>query len=188
MNYAFTLDGDSANAAAGYGAAPLVAIEVMLIALLLVVFTVTILTAVAIWKVNIKAGQPGWAVLVPVYGTIALLRIGGRSTVWISLLALPLICTIAELTSDTMQYTDPIGFMMLPVVSFGASLTLSIVVGTGLARAFGRSTAFGVWGLGVLPVIGYLVLGFGRSQPIIGSPQLSGSTDTTSGIYYGGRR
>jgi hypothetical protein len=183
MHYPLTFDSDSTNIAVSYGAGPLFAIAVTIGAWLLALFEAVILTTVAVWKINAKAGQPGWAVFVPVYGTIVLLRIGGRSVAWIALLALPLICTLTELSSDTMRFTDPVGFAMLPVVSFGASVTLSVVTGTGLARAFGRSALFGVLALGIVPVVGYPVLGFGRSQPCFVSPQLPGSADTTSDAY-----
>src|SRR6185369_8049439 len=43
---------------------------------------VTVAMIVAIWKLFTKAGQPGWASLIPIYNTIVLLRITGRSGWW----------------------------------------------------------------------------------------------------------
>lgn len=176
MNYPLPIGANPANFANGFGSASLAAFLGIFVTVGLALLAVTIVTCIAVWKINRKAGQPGWAVFVPFYGTIVLLRIGGRPTAWVGLLALPLICALAEWTNGAMAVTDPVGFMMLPVVSFGASLTLSIITGIGLARTFGRSKAFGIWLLGVLPVIGYLMLGLGPSQPCLNSLQLPGGS------------
>src|SRR5919199_1387501 len=41
-----------------------------------------VLLLVAYWRIFAKAGQPGWASLIPVYNLVTLLRITGRSGWW----------------------------------------------------------------------------------------------------------
>ncbi|HBL26159.1 MAG TPA: signal peptidase I [Acidobacteria bacterium] len=41
------------------------------------------LVIVSLWKVFEKAGQPGWASIVPIYNVIVLLKIAGRPIWWI---------------------------------------------------------------------------------------------------------
>jgi hypothetical protein len=89
------------------------------------------------WKVFEKAGQPGWAVLVPIYNVYILLQITGRPTWWLLLL-------------------------MVPLVNIAIGLLLAIDV----AKAFGQSAVFGVVLLFLLGGIGYLVLGFGNYRYI----------------------
>ncbi|MFY7896491.1 MAG: DUF5684 domain-containing protein, partial [Phycisphaerales bacterium] len=43
------------------------------------------------WKVFAKAGQPGWAVLVPIFNTYTLLKIVGRPWWWLLLLFIPFV-------------------------------------------------------------------------------------------------
>jgi hypothetical protein len=43
---------------------------------------VCILLIVANWRIFEKAGQPGWASIIPIYNVITLLRITGRSGWW----------------------------------------------------------------------------------------------------------
>lgn len=89
---------------------------------------------VAIWKVYVKAGQPGWKSLIPFYSMYILLKIIGRPGWWLLL-------------------------YFVPVVNFVVLIINSI----DLAKVFGRSTAFGVVALGLFPFVGYFILGFGKS-------------------------
>jgi hypothetical protein len=36
----------------------------------------------SMWKVMAKAGEPGWAAIVPIYNMIVLLKIAGKSPLW----------------------------------------------------------------------------------------------------------
>jgi len=85
------------------------------------------------WKVFVKAGQPGWAVLIPIFNVYILLKIAGKPGWWLLL-------------------------FLIPVVNVVVGAILSIDV----ARAFGQSTAFGLILLFLLGGIGYLILGFGN--------------------------
>jgi hypothetical protein len=86
------------------------------------------------WKFFVKAGQPGWAVFVPIYNTIVLLKIAGRPGWWL-LLAL------------------------IPFVNIWMIFRVSIDI----AHSFEKSTGFGI-GLAMLSPIFYMVLGFGSSE------------------------
>ena len=84
------------------------------------------------WKVFEKAGQPGWAILVPIYNLYVMLQIAGRPGWWLILYLIPLV-----------------------------NLIIMIVVAIDIAKAFGQSAAFGFFLLFLFCGIGYLVLGFG---------------------------
>ena len=87
-----------------------------------------------LWKVFEKAGQPGWAAIVPFYNLYVLTQIAGRDIVWFILL-------------------------LIPVANIIAAFMISIDI----ARKFGQSTGFGI-GLALLPFIFYPILGFGSAQ------------------------
>jgi hypothetical protein len=95
---------------------------------------VSIALLVALWKLFVKAGQPGWACLIPIYNTIVLLRITGRSAWWVLGLMVPFlnIFVIIRLVFD-------------------------------LAKVFGRGVGFG-FGLLFLSPIFIAILGFGNAQ------------------------
>ena len=46
--------------------------------LLIVPLAIAIFMVAATWKVFTKAGQPGWAVLIPIYNAYVLLKIAGK--------------------------------------------------------------------------------------------------------------
>lgn len=103
--------------------------------LLLAVELVIIVAVVAgFWKVFTKAGQPGWASIIPIYNLIVLLRVAGKPLWWFILFLIPLVNLIA-----------------------------SVLVGLAVAKKFGKGDGFGV-GLGLLGIIFYPILGFGDAQ------------------------
>ncbi|WP_020658454.1 DUF5684 domain-containing protein [Amycolatopsis benzoatilytica] len=95
----------------------------------------TVLVIVAMWKVFAKAGRPGWAAIIPIYNVYTLLKVAGRSGWWLLLLLIPIV-----------------------------NLVVAIIVSLDIARAFGKSGAFGFFGLFLFSVIGYLILGFGGAR------------------------
>jgi hypothetical protein len=87
------------------------------------------------WKMFEKAGQPGWAIIIPIYNAYILLKIAGRPGWWLIL-------------------------YLIPVVNF----VIAIIVAIDIARSFGQSAVFGFFLLFLLCGIGYLILGFGDYQ------------------------
>ena len=87
-----------------------------------------------LWKVFTKAGQPGWAALVPVYNLIVLLQIVGRPIWWFILFLIPLV-----------------------------GLVVAIIVAIDVAKSFGKGVGFGI-GIAFLGFIFYPILGFGDAQ------------------------
>jgi len=84
------------------------------------------------WKVFEKAGQPGWAIIVPIYNAYILLKIAGRPGWWLLLYLIPLV-----------------------------NIVIALIVAIDVAKSFGQSAVFGIVLLFLFCGIGYLVLGFG---------------------------
>jgi hypothetical protein len=103
--------------------------------LMIVMLAIALVFLVAWWKVFVKAGQPGWAVLIPIYNLYILLKIAGKPGWWI------LLC-------------------LIPLVNLVALVLVSIAV----AKAFGKSAAFGVIMLFLLGGLGSLILGYGKAR------------------------
>jgi hypothetical protein len=102
-----------------------------------------IIVIVAFWRMFQKAGRPGWAAIIPVYNTYTLIKVAGRPGWWLLLYFIPVV-----------------------------NLIIHVVVCIGVAKAFGRSTVFGVVGLWLFSVIGYMMLGFGSDQYQGARPQI----------------
>ncbi len=86
------------------------------------------------WKIYSKAGKPGWAAIVPIYGTIVLLEIVNKPVWWFLLLFIPLVNVI-----------------------------IAIIVVHRLSLAFGKDVGFTILLL-LLPIVGYPMLAFGDAQ------------------------
>jgi hypothetical protein len=115
---------------------------------LFVLLAILVLVIVGMWKVFTKAGEPGWASIVPIYNLIVLLKIAGRPGWWFLLMLIPLV-----------------------------GIVIQFIVAVDVAKSFGKGTAFGVFMLGLLSPIGYPMLGFGSARYIgpsarqVGYPQ-----------------
>lgn len=88
----------------------------------------------SMWRVFQKAGQPGWAVLVPIYNIVVLLKITGKPTWWLALFFVPL-----------------------------ANFVVMILIVVALAKSFGKSTGFGI-GMLFFGFVFYPILGFGSAE------------------------
>ena len=89
------------------------------------------LVLAGLWRVFTKAGEPGWAAIIPIYNVIVMLKIAGKPVWWFLLFLIPLV-----------------------------GLIIAILVSIEIAKAFGKGAGFGV-GLALLGFIFYPILGFG---------------------------
>src|SRR3977135_3170676 len=88
-------------------------------------FAVIILLIAAMWKVFSKAGQPGWAAIIPIFNMYVLCKVAGRPGWWVILMLIPLV-----------------------------NLIILIIVNIDIAKNFGKGVGFGI-GLILLPFIFY---------------------------------
>ena len=95
---------------------------------------VVLMMIASMWKVFTKAGQPGWAVLVPVYNLVILLKIAKKPSWWLVLFMIP-----------------------------GANFYAMVMVAFAVAKSFGKGTGFGL-GMLFLSFVFYPILGFGDAQ------------------------
>ena len=100
----------------------------------ILVIAVCVAMIAGMWKVFVKAGQPGWGCLVPIYNLILLLGIAGKPMWWVVLMLIPLV-----------------------------SIIVAIMVSIEVAKKFGQGTGYGL-GLAFLPMLFYPMLGFGDAQ------------------------
>lgn len=99
----------------------------------LVGLLIVVVMIAAMWKIFTKAGQPGWAAIIPIYNTYVLCKVVGRPGWWVIL-------------------------SLIPFVNFVVMIILSI----DLAKSFGKDALYAVL-LILLPIVGYPLLGFGKA-------------------------
>ena len=101
---------------------------------MLIYLAVVVLMLVATWKIFTKAGQPGWASIIPIYNLFVMLQIAGKPGWWILLFLIP-----------------------------GVNLVIAILTYIALAEKFGKGAGFGI-GLMFLSPIFFPILAFGDAQ------------------------
>ncbi len=97
-------------------------------------FVIIILIIVSMWKIYQKAGQPGWAAIVPIYNIVVMLHMVKKPVWWIILMFIPLV-----------------------------NIVIAIIIPYNLAKVFGKGGWF-TFGLIILPFIFYPILAFGKSK------------------------
>jgi hypothetical protein len=95
---------------------------------------IVLMMIASIGKVFEKAGQPGWAALVPIYNIMIMLKITGKPTWWLALFCIPV-----------------------------ANFVVMVLIIVALAKSFGKSTGFGL-GMLFFGFVFYPILGFGSAQ------------------------
>jgi hypothetical protein len=103
-------------------------------AIMVVYFAIIVLMIAAMWKIFTKAGEPGWAAIIPIYNFIILLKIAGKPLWWIVLLLIPFV-----------------------------NLVVLIMVIWSVAKKFGKGGGFAL-GMLLLPPIFYPLLAWGDAQ------------------------
>lgn len=109
---------------------------VMIIALMVFAFSMfaMLVLMASMWKIFTKAGQPGWAAIIPIYNLVVMLQIVGRELWWFIL-------------------------FLFPVLNFVAAVVLAV----DLAKSFGKGIGYAA-GLILLPIVFYPLLAFGSAQ------------------------
>ena len=104
----------------------------------IVVLGFVVFVIAAMWRAFEKAGQPGWAAIVPIYNLIVMLRLAAKPWWWIFLLLIPVV-----------------------------NIIFALMMHAAIARNFGHGIGFAL-GLFFLGFIFWPILGFGddRFQPV----------------------
>ncbi len=98
----------------------------------IVVFAIFIIAAM--WKVFVKAGQPGWAAIIPIYNIYIMTKIAGKPGYWTALCLIPLL-----------------------------NIVILIWLYNMISKSFGKDEGFTV-GLVLLGLIFWPILGFGAAK------------------------
>ena len=102
---------------------------------LFIMLIFVILMIASWWKIFVKAGKPGWAVIIPFYNVYVLLKIVGKPGWWLILCFIPLV-----------------------------NIIIGLIVAIDLAKVFGKDALFGVVLNWLFSPIGALILGFGSAK------------------------
>lgn len=112
---------------------------VMTTIMVIIWLAIAVLLIASMWKMFTKAGEKGWASIIPFYNAYVEFRIAGLNP-WLFLL------------------------LLIPFVNVIVSIWVSIKLGT----QFGKSIVWSIFLLILFPFIGYPMLGFGSAtyQPV----------------------
>ncbi len=117
-----------------YGNVPTQAATGVSTGVLIIELIIAIIVIASLWKLFSKAGQPGWAAIIPIYNVIVWLNVIKRPIWWIILLFIPFV-----------------------------NIIIMIIMDIDTAKAFGKDVGFGI-GIIFFPYIFLPILAFGNSE------------------------
>jgi hypothetical protein len=97
----------------------------------IIVFAIFIIAAM--WKVFEKAGQPGWAAIIPIYNIYIMTKIGGKPGIWTLLCLIPIVnyvfmIWLTNMISKSFGKDEGftagmifLGFIFWPILGFGSA-------------------------------------------------------------------
>ena len=103
------------------------------VALILIWLAFVVFIIAAMWKVYEKAGQPGWAAIIPIYNFYIMLKIGGKPGWWLLMLLIPFVNIVFLIWTYNMisksfgkdeGFTAGLiflGFIFWPILGFGSA-------------------------------------------------------------------
>jgi len=105
--------------------------------IIIIYLAIIVLMIASQWKVFTKAGQPGWACLVPIYNIYIMTQIAKKPGWWLAII------------------------LLVPIVN----IVFLIMLIDAISKAFGKDTGFTI-GLLLLGIVFWPILGFGDAQYI----------------------
>ncbi|MBQ2640311.1 MAG: zinc ribbon domain-containing protein [Bacilli bacterium] len=142
---------DTSAAAGGIIAVVLAILGIVL----LIVFIVSIFQIIGHWKMFKKAGEPGWAALVPIYNTYILCKITGVNPWWI----------VITFCASLLSFIPVIGSLLVMAVT----IYFGIMLAGSTANSFGKDTGWAI-GLYFLAPFFSFALGVGTSEYVGPTP------------------
>ncbi len=108
--------------------------DLLFLILILFEIAVGLFFIVAGWRLFTKAGKPGWGIFIPIYNCYLWVTIARRPGWWVVLYFIPVV-----------------------------NLVIAIMVALDVAKAFGKSGAFGFFLLFLFTFIGVPIIGYGSA-------------------------
>jgi len=130
-----------------------------------ILLVIYLLTGIGLWKMFVKADEPGIAGLIPFWNVFVMVKLAGKPQWWaIFITAGGLMGTLGSLISIIPLIglisivLVPLSFLMAPV-----SMVLFLLICLGLAEVYGQGAGFGI-GMFFLGFIFFPILGFGDAE------------------------
>jgi hypothetical protein len=126
------------------------------------------------WKMFVKAGEPGWKVFIPIYNVYVEYKIAKKPNLFWMTLGAGIVSFIAGIIMVASGASAMLGsgtsgagagFVIGALLAIAASIVVlvaQIQVSIALAHAFGQSTIFGV-GILLIPVVFIAIIALGDS-------------------------
>ena len=103
------------------------------IGFIITICVIGLIQLIAQWKVFVKAGQPGWACIIPIYNIYIMTKITGKPGIWVLWMIIPIVNIVfviwlTNMLSKSFGHDEGftaglilLGFIFWPILGFGDS-------------------------------------------------------------------
>lgn len=115
------------------------------------------------WRMLEKAGSPGWASIVPFYGTYLMFENVWDTKYFFLELGLPILIGVLSVLSMVMPAGLAVVIGLLSGIALLGLFAINVIFAIHVARAYGMGSGYAALIL-ISPLIGYAIIAFGDSE------------------------
>lgn len=156
-------------------------IGVIFLVIMLIALAMCVIVVVCQWKLFTKAGEPGWAAIIPIYNTFVMSKIAFGNYNWAFVfLALWGVQMVISVMQSVLNVIDSdvvvVFFLMISLVRIVISLAYAAVSGIitfFFSKAYGKSTAWNVLMIFFSPIM-LIIMALDKNTEYAGSTDFGG--------------
>ncbi len=125
----------------------------------------TAIEVIALWRVFAKAGERGFASLIPYYSDYVIYKLSWDRQAFLNFILYEILSLILGCLADVLPDVIGLALGICSMIAGMTALVYEIRVSVKLASSFGKGASFG-WGIVLLPAVFLSILGFGEAKYI----------------------
>lgn len=148
------------------------------IVMVLISIVISVLATIALWKLFEKAGEKGWASLIPVYNYFVMVKIatGNYTLGWVYLVISLLYSVFMAMGSFMMEHeSGDMTYIFVMLIAFAIAIPLYAIVGYVsymFGKSYGKPTFWNVCMIFLSPIL-IIVMGFDKNTYYVGAKGIS---------------
>lgn len=154
-------------------------IGVIFLVAMLIALAMCVIVVVCQWKLFTKAGEPGWAAIIPIYNTFVMSKIAFGNYNWAFVfLALWIVQMIISVMQNVLNVIDSdivvIFVLLISLLSIVVSIAYAVVSGIitfFFSKSYGKSTAWNVLMIFFSPIM-LIIMALDKNTEYVGPSNL----------------
>lgn len=125
---------------------------------------VLVFSIATMWRIFTKAGEKGWKCLIPFYNGYIQCKIAWEGSKFWVILIIPFVVGMVKSVDPRLGQVGSVIALIAVLACYVYLIVILVKLCIRMAHRFNKSTAFGVVGLFMFSLIGYIILAWGSAD------------------------